>query len=98
MVSFTVTATLVTGHETITWNGYPIEIDVDVPISVTITSDTLLSAKRQAREEVNKQALAFFITKVPPAPLVSTLLTKGRTAIQVIQWISLNITDIKINA
>ena len=98
MVSYTVTATLVLGHETITWNGNVIDIGVDIPISATVTSDTLLSAKQQAREEVNSQTLEFLKTKVPPAPLVSTLLTKGRTAIEVVQWMSVNITDIKINS
>jgi len=100
MVSFTVTATLVTACQSIIWNGVAHEFNVDVPISVTVTADKLASAKQQARKEVNLKALGILTIDWQAALKSHTFagfLYKGRTAIEYIQWISVNITNVQIN-
>ena len=100
MVSFTVTATLVTGHQSIIWNGVAHEFDLGESITETVTADTLASAKQQARKEVNLKALGILAIDWQAAlksPKFAGFLYKGRTAIEYIQWISVNITNVQIN-
>ena len=97
MVSFTVTAELVTGVAQLTQNGVSTDVSVDKAIIFTTTQATLVEAKQKAREGVNLQAATILQEKLVAAglsPANASLFYKGRVAIDANLWISVNITNV----
>ena len=98
MVSFTVTAKLVTGVATLIQNGVDAKVSVDETLIFTSTQPTLQEAKQKAREGVNLQAATILQEKLVAAGLSNTaLFYKGRVAIDANLWISVNIINVKTN-
>ena len=99
MVSFTVTAELVSCTGAFTWNGTTTELSVPLPIVETVTADTLVSAKQQARQAVNLKALLqmqTLVTQTGALPTYTNYLYKGRTGLETAVWVSVNITKVVV--
>jgi len=100
MVSYTVTAELVKAHGKLNQNGDDADLAVDIPIIFTTTQATLVEAKQKAREGVNLQAAAILQEKIIAAslsPAFAGIYYKGRIAVDVNLWMSVNITSVTIN-
>jgi hypothetical protein len=97
MVSYTVTAELVTAVATINQNGVEAHLSVDEAIIFTTTQATLVEAKQKAREGVNLQAAAILQEKIVAAGLSNTaVFYKGRVAVDINIWMSVNITSVQV--
>ena len=97
MVSYTVTAELVTGDATLTSNGTSQDLSIDVPITATVTADTLVEAKQKARRRVNIEAFGLIHRQLAEASRALPDGVKGRLSNNIIIWQSVNITSVTIN-
>lgn len=97
MVAYTVKAELVTGVATLIQNGVSTDVSVDIPISFTTTQPTLREAKQKAREGVNLQASKILQDKLTAVfSSDTTILYKGRCAIEASLWMSVNVTNVVV--
>ena len=94
MVSYTVTAELVKATATIIINGVSQEVSVDIPITATITADTLVEAKQKARSEINLKSFILIHQKIAAATIANNQLVKGRLSTDYSIWQSVNITSV----
>ena len=96
MVQYEVSAELVKASAAIIINGETILVSVDMPITSTITADTLVLAKQQARAEINLKSFIMIHQKIAAATTSNNQLVKGRLSTDYSIWQSVNITGIKI--